>query len=683
MNRFEDRARHPVRRSPIRGGPLSLLSPLLTLPLTLLLTLLLASACAAPPDKYSAADIEQAASAGTLEGLFDSIQTDLADPGLKDAQRRTMELRLAEAGRSLAQGAEKSVQDAASQAALPSGLVPLSVYEAQNPLLEKLERWDAAVYQRVSSDLSTGRQKTQAAVAAAEKELGALGPKQDDRKLALYQELGALYGPGSEQQKSYAAKSEAALAELRTAANQAIASEDYTDAQRMLSIVAAVDPKDAAVEGTLVEVDAKLFEQRFYEALEKDRPDDAYKALVTLSEAANFDKVRPRLVESGAVMADYCVKLGAGATAAGNWSNAFRWFSQSRDIRERLGLAQPGAIPEEAPFISEMYRRYQKANGKELYGLAWGYLNVIDDLQPDALSLRRDLRETRERVLQQAVKRLSAAPFADQHKGESKFGDTLTAKIVQYLFQNLSEDIRIIEREKLEGIEKERGLSKDSEALLAVDYLVEGNILEAKVDSSEREMNQRKRVTTGVETIANPEWDRWNSMDDDERERANLETQPPRTIERQRIEDIQIATTYHRKVGVFSVSYRVIEAASAKVVFADTQRTKRELEDSDADGIELGDFKQEAKLAELPSDVEILDSLAEEVSASIGAKLAEVFVNPEVRYASDAERYVREGNYVDASQQYAYAIVLSDRKERDPGPWKTSLRSTVVAAGID
>ena len=88
-------------------------------------------------------------------------------------------------------------------------------------------------------------------------------------------------------------------------------------------------------------------------------------------------------------------------------------------------------------------------------------------------------------------------------------------------------------------------------------------------------------------------------------------------------------------------------------------------------------------MAELPSDVEILDQLSEEISSAIGAKLAEVFVNPEVRYANDAERFVREGNYLDASQQYAYAVVLGERKERDAEPWRVSLRSTAVAAGID
>jgi curli biogenesis system outer membrane secretion channel CsgG len=451
----------------------------------------------------------------------------------------------------------------------------------------------------------------------------------------------------------------------------------------MLEIVAAVNPTDTAVSGKLVEVDAKLFEQRFYEALEKDRPDDAYQALLTLSASANFDKVRPRLQDSGDVMADYFVTLGAGAVESGNYINGFRWFTQSRDIRERLGLSNPATVLQEAPFIAEMRRRYDIASGKELHGLAWGYLNVIGTLQPDAPSLRRQLRETREKVLQKAVKRVSAATFEDHNRGGSEFGDTVTAKIVQYLFENLSEDVRIIEREKLEEIEKERGLSKDAAALIAVDYLIQGNILEAKVDVSERSLNQRKRIVTGRETVPNPEWDRWNSMKDNERERAGLETQPPRTITRDKVEDVQIGTTYHRKVGVFSVSYRVIDADSAKVLFADTQRTKNEVEDTDQDGIELGDFKQEHKIANLPSDVEILDQLAEEISQAIGQKLSEVMVDPELQYAKDAARSVREGNFQDASRQYAYAVVLSDRKEKDSSELRADLQTSAVAASLD
>jgi hypothetical protein len=169
-------------------------------------------------------------------------------------------------------------------------------------------------------------------------------------------------------------------------------------------------------------------------------------------------------------------------------------------------------------------------------------------------------------------------------------------------------------------------------------------------------------------------------MSERERERAGMETPPARRIEEDRVEDVQIDQIYHRKVGVFSVSYRVIDADSAKVLFADTQRSKLQLEGTDSPAIELGSFKQEAAVANLPSDTEILEQLAEQVSGTIGEKLAEVLVNPELRYQKDADRFVREGNYVDASEQYAYAVVLSDRKDKDTTQLRADLRASAVAA---
>ena len=336
---FEVRALIPLLRVPLVGT----LRPLVTI----VGCLALLSACAAPPDKYSAEDIQQATTSGNLANLYDQIEADLKDPELGEAQRQTMELRLAESGRSLAQGAEKEVGAAIEGSALPDGLVPLKAYTAQEARLASIKRWDAVTFQRVSTTLSDGEQKTQDAISAKEAELEQLGPEQVEEKLAVFDELGALHGAGTDEQKEYSAMRVKVLGELREEASKAIENEEYSDAQRMLEIVAAVAPKDTTVEGKLVEVDAKLFEQRFYEALAKDRPDDAYQALVTLSASSNFDKVRPRLQDSADVMADYFVTLGAGAVESGNYVNAFRWFSQARDIRERSRVRQ--ACPRRHP----------------------------------------------------------------------------------------------------------------------------------------------------------------------------------------------------------------------------------------------------------------------------------------------------------------------------------------------
>ena len=668
---------HP-RRTP--GAARTLLRTLLGL-VSLVLSAALVAACAGPPpEKFPQERIAEAAQDGTLASLYDEIAASLEEPGLSEQERQSRELRLKDAGRTLAQGAEKEVAAAVQAAALPDGTVPLKAYDAQATRLESIERWDPATYQRVSASVGDGRRATEEAIAAKRSELDGLADTQVEERLAALDSLSALHGAGTEEQVAYADQKSALLKDLRTKADEAIQEEDYDDAQRMLTAIAAVAPQDAAVDEKLVEVDAKLFEKRFYDALASNRPDDAYQALVTLSESPNFDKVRPRLANSADVMADHFVTLGAGASESGEWANSFRWFMQSRDIRGRLGLESPSELPQEKPLVAEMRKRFKKANAKEMPGLAWGYLNVIAALQPDAPQLRRDLRETREAVLQRAVKRVSAARFEDHHRGDSEFGDTVTAEIIRYLYNNLSEDVRIIEREKLAEIEQERGLSGDAAALKAVDFLIRGNILEAKVDSTERRMPQRKRVVTGQEMVANPDFDRWRGMSEDEREEVGMVTAPPATIARDREEDVQIEQVYHRKVGVFSVAYKVIDADSAKVIFADTQRLKRQEEGTDSPPIDIGSFKQEAQVANLPTNAEILEDLAQEISETIGQKLSEVMVDPEVQYEKNGDRFVREGNFVGASQEYAYAMVLSDRKAKDVEQLSENLRQAAVQA---
>ena len=53
------------------------------------------------------------------------------------------------------------------------------------------------------------------------------------------------------------------------------------------------------------------------------------------------------------------------------------------------------------------------------------------------------------------------------------------------------------------------------------------------------------------------------------------------------------------------------------------------------------------------------------------------------RRIPEADRFVREGNYIGASQQFAYASVLREQRGTDAAPLKEKLRDAAVAAAID
>jgi CRISPR/Cas system-associated exonuclease Cas4 (RecB family) len=124
----------------------------------------------------------------------------------------------------------------------------------------------------------------------------------------------------------------------------------------------------------------------------------------------------------------------------------------------------------------------------------------------------------------------------------------------------------------------------------------------------------------------------------------------------------------------------VIDAETARVMFTGSLREKAEHQDESSEGVELGEFSLKFKLAELPSDLEILAQLADAISLKIGQRLAEELKDPEVEYQKAAERHASEGNHVAASEQYAYAVALAERKGKPVDSLREKLRKLAVAS---
>ena len=154
--------------------------------------------------------------------------------------------------------------------------------------------------------------------------------------------------------------------------------------------------------------------------------------------------------------------------------------------------------------------------------------------------------------------------------------------------------------------------------------------------------------------------------------------EPPATIVRDITEDVKFDVTAVRKVGIISVSYRVVEASSGRVVFTDSLQDRQEFQDEGHQGVKLGDFNQETDFVELPPDIEILSGdkgLADKISDAIGKKLVDFLKNPEDQYEKDATRSVDEGDFASASTKIAYAIALREAKSKNVGPLREHLRS--------
>jgi len=626
------------------------------------LSLLLACAGEAPP-MYTASQLDEAQQAGTLSEVFESVSAKLATLDPSDKQRPKLEALLAEIGPTVAQERVAEIRQLAQASALPSGMIPLTVIDEQKEHIPSVSRYDAATAREFEDELETERGRTQAAIDESLKSADALPDDDIAGRLELMGRVAELAGPGSDAESVYRLERDRTLDELTRSAAEAMETEQYDEAQKALRQLTEVDPDNQELSEQLAQADSKVFEQQFWQALEDGKPDAAYQQFAALSESENFDEVRPRLEGSADTMAQFFVTLAAAATREGKLPDAYRWFRQARDIRELLDQNPKAEVPEEQMFVDSIHARFEKAKAEELYGLAWGYLSIIRELRPNYPTLRRETRETGDQVLQRAIKRLSAGAFEDSKTG-TESGATVGSKVVQYLFEKIPNDVRIIERAKLEDVESEDA-----------DYLLQGSILEARVDASEEKGQQTLRVVTETERVTNPRYVQWLALTAKEREKRPA---PEETVLVDKKEDITVNTTHHRKVGLFSTSFRLIDAESGKVLFADSVRRQSEHVDTSSEGIQIGSFKKEFEIADLPSDLEILAELADEISNEIGSQLAEILVNPEASYEKSARRYLDEGSYLDAAQDLGYALALRIRKDEDIVELRDELMRTSV-----
>ncbi len=607
-----------------------------------------------------------AATQDNLESLFDQISLQLATA--KPSSDRAVELQgqLSTVGAELAERASAAVRTRLSQVDRVDGKLPLGAIERELGGVAPIKRWDSRVHAQINDELTTELSTTQRVITERENRLASTPERDVLDRINLLSELSALSGTGSAKQARYSKQRDDILRDVSMEAEEAIRNEDYEKAQSLLGIVQEVNPQDKTTRQAKCEVDGKVIVKRFNDALETGRVGKTMNMLTEFSKTDCFNDIKQGLAAEAAPMAEAFGMLAQESVAAGDLEAAYQRYQDATILSELL-LDRKANLPGVQTFIKQLDKKYQKAIAAEEYAVAWGCLNVMTEFGPMTPKIRQKLRKARDEISRRAIRGLTAYPFEDPKASETKVGDAVSSKVVQYIFRTIPSDVRIVEREQLERILAECERRDSCGELDTADFIVQGSILDAKVETTEKSGRETRRVVTGQETVTNPEHVRWSQQS--EKERKNT-PEPPRTVTRDVTEDVTIQVNNVRKVGIISVSYRVIEASSGRVLFTDSIQTKQEFQDEGRQGVQLGNFKQETDFVELPPDIEILsgeDGLADVISEAIGTKLVEFLKDPEEQYSLDAARFVGEGDFVEAARKAAYSIVLREIKSKETG----------------
>lgn len=596
------------------------------------------------------AEMAAAEASGTLAELYTQARARLVG---KDRSKRRDEPLFAELdalGRRLAGPLDEQLRAQLGAARMHNGIVPLSVLSEVQLAAEPMRLWQPSRHDMLSKDLARDSELTRRAITDVEAYIANL-PGDAARKhyLALGQ-LEKLTGD-----TRYGERRDAMISSLRAQFEAARTTDAF---ERALTLLDELPPDDST-EATRLELQTQLYERRFNEALADDKPDDAYRLFQTLAASPYFDGVRARIGTTLHDLGNYFVALGANAVAGGNMGDGWRWFAQARTVRARLD-GRVSAVPEEKPFVDRVQRGLDRAKQENLWGLALGLALVLQDFDPARPALATDLGRASEEVDRAATRSARIAPFTGA--GTEAYAGGIATRVTENLFRTIPEDLRIF--------------SGDIPGGMSVDYVISGSVDKALVDSSTSQLRKTERVITekGVLT-RNPQYDEWLKLAERDRKRV---PQPPAQVPVDKREDVSYNVIQLRKIGHFSVAFRVMEAGTGKLVYTDSLTLQRELTNDGNEGVSLGDFSLPARAPDLPGDSEILNQLAAEAATEIGKRLVAQLGNLEQRYAEAARA---SGGAVQAAQHYASAVAIARRKKVDDAPFLLELKRNATASG--
>ena len=130
------------------------------------------------------------------------------------------------------------------------------------------------------------------------------------------------------------------------------------------------------------------------------------------------------------------------------------------------------------------------------------------------------------------------------------------------------------------------------------------------------------------------------------------------------------------------VTYSIKDTENAEHIHSESITKSLRVSDMAAEGIRLGDYVKEAKLAELPSDREIFNQLADEVVMEMAQDLVNFLANPDGDYFENCKLLEAENRNEEAAKYCANAAVLREYREQDNSDIITQLKRVTLNSGM-
>ncbi|NNM52503.1 MAG: hypothetical protein HKM02_09790 [Pseudomonadales bacterium] len=629
------------------------------------------SACISQPPLIAPAEIDTALKSHDPQLDYSELAArlqhahDLHGSRLKQAQTQ-----LARLGSAIAHRMSHDLQGDLGHYTLSNGLIPLPILNAATLHALAIKKYDATQYAQTQQDLETLRGRTQARIDDLAQQRTNLDEEDRLGHYRLLTELIELSGDSRfERERSDL------LANLEKQAQQAMQEGNFDQATALFNDLHSLQPDDAGIRISMYRARARNLEKTFWADISSNRVTDAFDLFMIAAHDKNFAALRPNLSKSGHDMIAFFVARGNAATQSGKLGDAYLSFHQERQMREMLEATPLHELPEEKSFIDKISEKLQAADHANTDGEALGLLLVMREFSSgNGASIKAQMHVLYEKIKQQAQHRISTVAFSSG-QGDDNFGVAIAAQITESLFQTLPHDIRIVDNDQFHALLKSAGKQDDGQR--PADYLIEGRLLEAHIDTTEEKGTKTMRVTTDTVTQTNPDYQTWLAMSSYERKKH---PEPPATVDVDKQEEVTVNVNQVRKIGLMSASFRMVDAYSGRVVDTSTEVVKEDDADQGNEGVDIGKFRLPFKLPSLPSDTEIYDHLTRKLAQAIVHDLLDQLQDSDLRYAQAADHAASYGDPISASRYAAYAYVITHEKKKDSSSLANNLASYATEA---
>lgn len=308
-----------------------------------------------------------------------------------------------------------------------------------------------------------------------------------------------------------------------------------------------------------------------------------------------------------------------------------------------------------------LMKRADKFIAREMWGNALVWMQLMDKINPDYPELFQKMNDVKDPITRRVRKSIAVFDFGSP-SAEKDAGKIAANRLLAYLHQNASVDLRIIERENLQSILREMQLSqtglvdiKTAQSvgkMRGIDTFIMGDVLQFSATYKDSPTTNQIRVMVNEDDIPNPDWSDWRMLNPKPSE-ADLKLAPPRTIKKPNYQFLPNKQGVARINAMLEISYKLVDTQSGEII-ANTIAGKLIKEDKYQEGLAIAGIK--ADPLELPTEAEVLNQLAKDKIAEMGRDVLKHFQSLEVEYFNKAQDLQKRRNYEAATEKYTDAI---------------------------